>query len=228
MSRRVEGVTVLPCHQWIVGTLDAGLDARFARGALVASILGLTGFSASGQARCRHLDADDTPGPAPNQSQINAAKSQVSAIEATLSQEEQQTSALDNRYDTAVQNLQTAQNALQTIDASIVRTKAAVKVDRQAPDQRRGQGLHLRHPAIELRLAVLVLGHLGDARTSTPQQIVGDLEPGPRRPADLRVAPGQPEDAGAEPGHRRRRPRRARRRRSRWPTSRRRRPPRRR
>ena len=56
----------------------------------------------------------------------------MSAIEATLSQEEQQTSALDNRYDTAVQNLQTAQTALQAINASIVRTKAAVAVDRQA------------------------------------------------------------------------------------------------
>lgn len=71
------------------------------------------------------------PGPAPNQAQINAATSQVDQIEATLSQEEQQLSVLDNRYDTAVQNLQTAQSALQAIDGKLTQTKAAVLVDKR-------------------------------------------------------------------------------------------------
>src|ERR1700727_2340949 len=41
------------------------------------------------------------PGPAPNQSQINATQSQVSQIEGTLSQEEQKTSTLEYKYNTA-------------------------------------------------------------------------------------------------------------------------------
>ncbi len=71
------------------------------------------------------------PGPAPNQSQINATESQVSQIESTLAQEEQQTSILDNRYDTAVQNVQDAQTALASLNAAMVRTKSAVGVDKR-------------------------------------------------------------------------------------------------
>ena len=71
------------------------------------------------------------PGPAPNQSQINATQSQVSQVEATLAQEEQQTSILDEKYDTAQQNVQNAQAALQTIAANLVQERAAVKADRR-------------------------------------------------------------------------------------------------
>jgi len=63
------------------------------------------------------------PGPAPNQSQINSTQSQVSLIEATLAQEEQQTSILDEKYDTAQQDLQDAQTALQTIASNLVHTR---------------------------------------------------------------------------------------------------------
>src|SRR3984957_3321392 len=71
------------------------------------------------------------PGPAPNQSQINSTKSQVSQIEATLGQEEQQSSILDDKYNTAQQNLQNAQTALQTIDANLTHERAEVEVDRR-------------------------------------------------------------------------------------------------
>ncbi len=71
------------------------------------------------------------PGPAPNQSQINATKSQVGQVEATLAQEEQQTSILDGKYDTAEQNVQNAQAALQTIATSLVQERSAVKADKQ-------------------------------------------------------------------------------------------------
>ena len=64
------------------------------------------------------------PGPAPNQSQINSTQSQVSQIEATLAQEEQQTSILDEKYDTAQQDLQNAQTALQTIATNLVHARA--------------------------------------------------------------------------------------------------------
>ena len=71
------------------------------------------------------------PGAAPNQSQINATQSQVSQIEATLSQEEQQTSILDEKYNTAQQDLQNAQTALQTIAANLVHARSAVKADKR-------------------------------------------------------------------------------------------------
>jgi cell wall-associated NlpC family hydrolase len=147
----------------------------FARGALAVSTLGLVGFSASA-AGASPTTPTTTPGPAPNQSQINAAKAKVASIEATLSQEEQQSSALDDRYDTAVQNLQNAQTALQSITASITRTKAAVVVDRK----------HLTNDAIKAyvygtpqsNFASLFSSSatLGDARTQYTKQIVGNLD----------------------------------------------------
>jgi cell wall-associated NlpC family hydrolase len=70
------------------------------------------------------------PGPAPNQSQINATQSQVSKVETTLAQEEQQTSILDEKYDTAQQNVVNAQAALQTIATSLVQARSAVKADK--------------------------------------------------------------------------------------------------
>jgi hypothetical protein len=118
-SHEGEGVTVSGCHQCIVGTLDAPpariLCPRRARRFHSRAGGNLCLQSRRGRARRRRRRPS---GPAPNQSQINASKSQVSAIAATLSQEEQETSALDNRYDTAMQNLQTAQAALQTINTN--------------------------------------------------------------------------------------------------------------
>lgn len=174
MSRRWNGycftVSSVDCRN----TGRRSRRALLARGALVASILGLTGFSAS-EAGATTSTPTTLPGPAPNQSQINAAQSQVSAIEATLSQEEQQTSALDNRYDTAVQNLQTAQNALQTIDASIGRTKAAVKVDRQRVTNDAVKAYIYGTPQSNYASMFSTSATLGDARTQYTQQIVGDL-----------------------------------------------------
>jgi cell wall-associated NlpC family hydrolase len=71
------------------------------------------------------------PGPAPNQSQINSTQSQVSQIETTLAQEEQQSSILDEKYDTAQQNVQNAQAALQTIATSLVQERSAVNADKR-------------------------------------------------------------------------------------------------
>jgi cell wall-associated NlpC family hydrolase len=71
------------------------------------------------------------PGPAPNQSQINSTQSQVGQIESTLSQEEQQTSILDDKYNTAQQNLQNAQTALQTIATNLVHERSSVNVDKR-------------------------------------------------------------------------------------------------
>jgi chromosome segregation ATPase len=108
-----------------------GARALLFRGALAVAAVALVGLLASGAGAVGTSTPTTLPGPAPNQSQINAAKSQVSTIEAKLSQEEQVTSALDNRYDTAVQNLQNAQAALQSINISIGRTEEAVVVDKR-------------------------------------------------------------------------------------------------
>jgi cell wall-associated NlpC family hydrolase len=117
-----------------------------------------------------------TPGAAPNQAQINATKSQVATIEATLTQEEEQTQVLDNRYDTAVQSLQMAQSALQSINTAIVQTKTQVALDRR----------HLTNDAIKAyiygtpqdQFASLFSSSatLGNARTQYTQQIVGNLD----------------------------------------------------
>jgi cell wall-associated NlpC family hydrolase len=153
------------------------------RGALVAVVIGLFGAGAPGLVNFDSSEAGATgsststtlPGPAPNQSQINAATSQVNQIEATLAKEEQQTSILDNRYDTAVQNLQTAQNALQTIDATLAHTRSTVRADKR----------HLSNDAVKAyiygtpqsKFASLFSSSvsLGDARNQYTEEIVGDL-----------------------------------------------------
>jgi cell wall-associated NlpC family hydrolase len=142
--------------------------------ALVASTLGLAGISSS-VAGATSTTPTTHPGPAPNQTQINAAKSKVSAIEATLSQEEQESSALDNRYDTAVQNLQNAQNALQTINASIIKTKSAVQVDRRHVTNDAIKAYIYGTPQSNYASLFSSSATMGDARTQYTQQIVGDL-----------------------------------------------------
>jgi len=71
------------------------------------------------------------PGPAPNQSQIDASQSQVAQIESTLTTEEQQAAVLDDKYNTAEQNLQNAQNQLQVLAVSLVRAKNQVALDKK-------------------------------------------------------------------------------------------------
>jgi peptidoglycan DL-endopeptidase CwlO len=142
---------------------------------LVAPLLGLAVLSASGAGATGTSTPTTLPGPAPNQSQINAAQAQVSAIEATLSQEEQETSALDNRYDTAVQNLQNAQNALQAINASITRTKAQVKIDRAHLSTDAIKAYIYGTPQSTYASLFSSSASTGEARTQYTQQIVGNL-----------------------------------------------------
>jgi peptidoglycan DL-endopeptidase CwlO len=132
-------------------------------------------FSASGAGAVGSSTPTTLPGPAPNQSQINAAKSQVSAIEATLGQEEQATSALDNRYDTAMQNLQNAQSALQTITTSIVQTKAAVTVDKKHLTNDAIKAYIYGTPQSDFASLFSSSATLSGARTQYTQQIVGNL-----------------------------------------------------
>lgn len=109
---------------------------RVARAAVIVGLLGAwfstaatTGAGATGTTTS--TTSTTLPGPAPNQSQINATQSQVSQIEGTLTQEEQQTSILDDKYNTAVQDLQNAQTALQTIGTSLLHARSAVDVDKR-------------------------------------------------------------------------------------------------
>src|SRR5580704_2215945 len=93
---------------------------------VLAAMLSTAGATSAGATTSTTL-----PGPAPNQSQINATQSQVSQVESTLAQEEQQTSILDEKYDTAQQDLQNAQTALQTIATNLVHEHAAVQADKR-------------------------------------------------------------------------------------------------
>ncbi len=97
---------------------------------MVAGLLGAL-LSTAAVTNAAATTSTTLPGPAPNQSQINATQSQVSQIESTLGQEEQQSSILDDKYNTAEQNLQNAQTALQTIDANLTHERSEVDVDRR-------------------------------------------------------------------------------------------------
>jgi peptidoglycan DL-endopeptidase CwlO len=134
------------------------------RSALVVSILGAAGFTAS-----------DAEASGPTQSQISSTQAQVNAIEAQLSQEEQQTAALDNRYDTAVQNLQNAQNALQVIDTKITRTKSAVVVDKRHLTTDAVKAYIYGTPQSSFASLFSSSATLGAARDQYTQQIVGNL-----------------------------------------------------
>ena len=116
------------------------------------------------------------PGPAPNQSQINSTESQVSQIEATLAQEEQQTSILDEKYDTAEQNAEDAQNALASLNATMVRTESAVDVDKRLVANDAVEAYIYGTP--ESGYAAYFNSSASDqqARTQYTNQIVGDLQ----------------------------------------------------
>jgi len=115
------------------------------------------------------------PGPAPNQSQINATRSQVSQIESTLAQEEQQTSILDDKYNTAEQNLQDAQTAMQTIAANLVHTRSTVDEDRRLVAKDAVQAYVYGTPESGFASYFSTSATLNEARNQYTSQIVGDL-----------------------------------------------------
>ncbi len=115
------------------------------------------------------------PGPTPNQSQINATQSQAAQIERTLTQEEQQGAALDNQYNTAVQNLQNAQIQLQGILASLSKTRSAVEADRRAVTTDAVAAYVFGTPETGLASYFDTSATLGQARTQYTEQIVGNL-----------------------------------------------------
>jgi peptidoglycan DL-endopeptidase CwlO len=155
-----------------------------ARGALVALLIGLMGAGASeleglvapGAGATGSTTETTTAGPAPNQAQINAAKTQVATIEATLAQEEQQSSLLDNRYVVAQQNLQNAQNALATIDTSITETRTAVQTDRRHLSVDAVRAYIYATPETKFASLFSTSAILGNARDQYTQQIVGNLD----------------------------------------------------
>jgi cell wall-associated NlpC family hydrolase len=130
---------------------------------LVASVAGATNTSTT------------LPGPAPNQSQIDATQSQVSQIESTLTQEEQQTSVLDDRYNTAVQNLQNAQSALQALAASLGQTRSAVSADKRLVATDAIAAYVYGTPDTGLASYFSTSANLSQARNQYTDQIVGNL-----------------------------------------------------
>ena len=115
------------------------------------------------------------PGPAPNQSQINATQSKVSQIESTLTQEEQQTSILDDKYNTAQQNLQDAQNQLQALAASLVRAKSQVAADKKVVASDAVAAYVYGTPASGFTSYFSSSATMNQARNQYTDQIVGNL-----------------------------------------------------
>src|ERR1700722_19031960 len=115
------------------------------------------------------------PGPAPNQSQINTTKSQVSQIEATLAQEEQQTSVLDDKYNTAQQDLQNAQTALQSLAANLIHARSPVKRDKRLVASDAGEAYVYGTPETGFASYFSQSATLNQARNQYTNQIVGNL-----------------------------------------------------
>lgn len=115
------------------------------------------------------------PGPAPNQSQINATQSQVSQIEGTLTQEEQQGSALDDKYNTAEADLQNAQNQLQSLAASLVHTKSEVSTDKKLVSADAVAAYVYGTPENNFTSYFSSSATLNQARDTYTDQIVGNL-----------------------------------------------------
>jgi cell wall-associated NlpC family hydrolase len=155
-----------------------------ARGAVVATMVSLLGAGASGiglfpLARAGATVAPTpttTPGPAPNQAQINSAQAQVSAVEATLAQEEQQSSILDNRYDTAIEAQQTAQASLAVISTKLVQTKASVAADKVRLTNDAVKAYVYGTPQTKFTSLFASSANLDSARNQYTQQIVGNLD----------------------------------------------------
>jgi cell wall-associated NlpC family hydrolase len=138
-------------------------------GALVAPLVALdAGATNSGS-------PTTLPGPAPNQSQINATQSKVAQIESTLTQEEQQTSILDDKYNTAEQDLQNAQNQLQALAASLVRAKSEVTVDKKLVATDAVAAYVYGTPATGFTSYFSSSATLNQARNQYTNQIVGNL-----------------------------------------------------
>ena len=132
-------------------------------------------LSTAGEAGAGATTSTTLPGPAPNQSQINATQSQVGQIEATLAQEEQQTSVLDDKYNTAEQNLQDAQTALQTIAANLVHARSAVNVDRRLVSADAVQAYIYGTPETGFASYFSTSATMNEARNQYTNQIVGNL-----------------------------------------------------
>jgi peptidoglycan DL-endopeptidase CwlO len=115
------------------------------------------------------------PGPAPNQSQINATQAQVTQIENTLTHEQQQSAILDDKYNTAEQSLQAAQAALQTIEANLVHARAEVAADKRMVNTDAVAAYVYGTPVAGFASYFNTSASLGQARNQYTDSIVGNL-----------------------------------------------------
>ncbi len=139
-------------------------------GLVVALTVTVTGWTSPAEATPTTL-----AGPAPNQAQINSTSSQVQQIEATLAQEEEQSSVLDDRYDTAVQNMQTAQHAAIALGATLERTKVAVAGDRRQVSTDAVEAYEYGTPVNGLASFFSSSATQDQSRTQYTNDIVGNL-----------------------------------------------------
>jgi cell wall-associated NlpC family hydrolase len=142
------------------------------RAIVIAGFLGASLSTASGAGA---TTSTTLPGPAPNQSQIDATQSQVAQIESTLAQEEQQSSILDDKYNTAVQNLQNAESALQSIAASLVQAHTAVEADKRLVSTDAVAAYVYATPQTGFASYFSSSATMNQARNQYTDQIVGNL-----------------------------------------------------
>ena len=99
----------------------------------------------------------------------------MSQIEATLTQEEQQTSILDDKYNTAVQDLQTAQSTLQSLAASLIHARSAVDADKRLVATDAVAAYVYGTPESGFASYFSTSATLNEARNQYTNQIVGNL-----------------------------------------------------
>jgi cell wall-associated NlpC family hydrolase len=146
----------------------------FAAMAVLAGLLGASLCTTSGSG-AGATTSTTLPGPAPNQAQINATQAQVAHIESALTQEEQQTSILDDKYNTAVQNLQNAQSALQSIQSNLAQTRAEVDGDKRQVTKDAIEAYVYGTPETGIASYFNTTATLNQARSQYTDSIVGNL-----------------------------------------------------
>jgi cell wall-associated NlpC family hydrolase len=155
------------------GAVRLNFTSRLSRAALVAAFAG--GLLPLLATPAGSVTTTTLPGPAPNQSQIDATQAQVTQVEATLTQEEQQTSILDDKYNTAEQDLQNAQTSLKSIDADLIHTRTAIAVDKRLVANDAVEAYIYGTPETGLAAMFSSSASQTEARDQYTEDIVGDL-----------------------------------------------------
>jgi len=141
-------------------------------GGALALLIGLSGPSVAGASA---PSTSTTATTVPSSSQISATQAQVSGIEATIEQEQEQSAALDQRYDAAEQQVQTVQNELTTTSAAIATTRVTVSKDRMALARDAVNAYIFDSPEAQAVAVFNTAATQADARSEYENQVIGNI-----------------------------------------------------